>query len=166
MQLTEGRPMPVPGKEVTIVTDGACAKNPGRGGWACILKFGEHEKVLQGSEPETTNNRMELMAVIQGFQALKEPVHARVITDSKYVVNAFEQRWLDKWKRNGWKTNSGPVKNQDLWETLLTLVASHRVEWVWVKAHTKGEDDLSVLNARADKLAQQEAGTWRGKDAS
>lgn len=149
-------------KEVTLAADGACKKNPGQGGWACILRCDGHEKVLQGTEPDTTNNRMELRAVIEGFKALKEPVAVTVVTDSKYVTNAYSERWLAKWKTNGWMTNAGPVKNQDLWQELDALVQMHQVKWVWVKSHSKNTDDYSVLNSRVDVLAQKEAGTYKG----
>ena len=143
-------------KQVTLITDGACKKNPGPGGWAAILRMGTVEKVLQGGELTTTNNRMELLGVIEGLRALHESVAITVVTDSKYVINAFAERWIEKWQRNGWKTNAGPVKNQDLWQALIPLVATHDVTWKWVKGHSGDVD-----NDRADGLAQAEAERWK-----
>jgi ribonuclease HI len=123
-------------KHVTLYTDGACSGNPGPGGWAALLQFGEQERTLKGAEPDTTNNRMEMMAVIEGLRALKEPCRVAVHTDSAYVVNAFEQRWIANWQRRGWMTaGKKPVKNRDLWEELLRLVDTHDVTFVKVKGH-------------------------------
>ena len=136
-------------KTVTIYTDGSCSGNPGPGGWAAVLQFGPHERVITGSEAETTNNRMELMGVIGALEVLKEPVHARLHTDSAYVVNAFEQGWLEGWQRRGWKkADKSPVLNRDLWEWLLALTQKHKVEFVKVKGHA---DD--AMNNRVDGLA-------------
>lgn len=136
-------------KRVTIYTDGSCSGNPGPGGWAAILMFGEHERVITGYEKQTTNNRMELAAVIEALAVMKEPVHARVHTDSAYIANAFNQNWIEDWLRRGWKTsNKKPVKNRDLWERLIELTKTHTVEFVKVKGHT--DDDL---NNRVDGLA-------------
>lgn len=127
---------PDPLKQVTLYTDGACSGNPGPGGWAALLQFGPQEKTLKGAEPETTNNRMELKAVIEGLRALKEPCRVAVHTDSAYIVNAFEQDWISGWQRRGWRTaGKKPVKNRDLWEELLRLMATHEVSFVKVKGH-------------------------------
>jgi len=139
-------------KQVTLITDGACKKNPGPGGWAAILRMGNIEKVLVGGESLSTNNRQELLAVINGLEALNEPVQVTVVTDSQYITRAFDERWVNRWQQNGWKTNAGPVKNQDLWERLIPLVNTHKVIWEWVKGHSGHSD-----NDRADALAQAEA---------
>ncbi len=136
-------------KNVTIYTDGACSGNPGPGGWGAILLFGEHERVITGYEKHTTNNRMELMAVIEALSVMKEPVHASIHTDSAYIVNACNQDWLSGWIQRGWKTaDKKPVKNQDLWERLVELTKKHSVAFVKVKGHA--DDDL---NNRVDGLA-------------
>ena len=116
-----------PLKNVEVYSDGACSGNPGPGGWAAILRFGPHEKVLSGNMPHTTNNRMEVFAVISALGALKERCHVRVHSDSTYVVNAFQQGWLANWQRRGWKTSDGkPVENQDLWRLMAIVVKSTR----------------------------------------
>jgi ribonuclease HI len=135
---------------VEIYTDGACKGNPGPGGWGVLLRYGKHEKQLYGGEPLTTNNRMELMAVIQGLKALKR--HSRVIitTDSQYVKQGITQ-WIHNWKRNGWKTSArSAVKNADLWQLLDDEAAKHEVEWRWVKGHAGHAE-----NELADQLANQ-----------
>ena len=138
-------------KKITIYTDGACSGNPGPGGWAAVLIYGEHEKELSGAEADTTNNRMELMAAICALEALKERCSVTVNTDSAYLCNAFEKRWLQGWQRNGWMTASKkPVENQDLWKRILTLTNEHQVEWKKVKGHS---DDK--YNERCDKLARK-----------
>lgn len=138
---------------VIIYTDGACSGNPGPGGWAAVLIKGDRRREIAGGEARTTNNRMEMLAVINALEALTRPSHARVHTDSAYIVNAFKQRWLENWKRNGWLTSSKkPVDNRDLWERLDLLTKTHRVEFVKVKGHS---DD--VLNNRCDELARLEA---------
>ena len=134
---------------VEIHTDGACRGNPGPGGWGAILKYDGHEKVLSGAEADTTNNRMELLAAIQGLEALKRPCRVRLVTDSQYVRNGITQ-WMANWKRNNWRTaNRKPVKNADLWERLDTAAARHDVDWVWVKGHS-GDPE----NERVDALAR------------
>lgn len=144
-------------KHVTLYTDGACSGNPGLGGWAALLKFGERERTLSGAEPNTTNNRMELTAVIEGLQALKEPCRVTVYTDSQYVAKAFNEGWIDGWKRRGWKTASKqPVKNRELWEALLKQVDRHDVTFVWVKGHA---DD--ALNEYVDRKAVEAIDTLR-----
>jgi ribonuclease HI len=136
-------------KHVTLYTDGACSGNPGPGGWGALLQFGDQEKTIKGAERETTNNRMELMAVIEGLRALKEPCRVAVHTDSAYIVNAFEQDWISNWKQRGWKTASKkPVKNRDLWEALLREMERHDVTFVKVKGHA---DD--ALNNYVDGVA-------------
>jgi len=136
-------------KHVVVYTDGACSGNPGPGGWAALLKFGDTERELSGGEARTTNNRMELRAAIEALKALKEPCRVSIHTDSAYLQRAFEEGWLDRWQRNGWKTASKkPVENQDLWQELLRLSRLHRVAWVKVKGHA---DD--VYNNRVDRLA-------------
>jgi ribonuclease HI len=135
---------------VELFSDGACKGNPGPGGWGVVLRYAQHEKQLYGGEPDTTNNRMELMAVIQGLQQLKRPSQVRVTTDSQYVKNGITQ-WIHNWKRNGWKTAAKQaVKNADLWRLLDQEVAKHQVEWHWVKGHAG-----HVENERADQLANR-----------
>jgi ribonuclease HI len=132
---------------VVIHTDGGAAPNPGPGGWAAILSFGDHEKELKGGEPNTTNNRMELMAAISALEVLKRPCSIDLHTDSKYVQQGISQ-WIHSWKRNGWKTaDKKPVKNGELWQRLDAAVARHQVRWHWVKGHSGHE-----LNERADSL--------------
>lgn len=136
------------GKTVELFTDGACKGNPGIGGWGTLLRFGETEKRLYGGEEETTNNRMELMAVIQGLEALKEPCQVRVTTDSKYVLQGMTE-WLENWKRRNWQTAAKkPVLNSDLWRRLDSAAAQHQLEWFWVKGHSGHRE-----NEIADQLA-------------
>ena len=135
---------------MVIYTDGACRGNPGMGGWAALLRTGAHEREIHGAEPHTTNNRMELTAVIRALEALRRPVEARVYTDSEYVRRGITE-WLASWKTRGWRTaDRKPVKNQDLWERLDQLAASHRIEWHWVRGHSGVEG-----NERVDQLANQ-----------
>jgi ribonuclease HI len=137
-------------KKVLLFTDGACRGNPGPGGWGVILRFGETDKELCGGEADTTNNRMELMAAIEGLKALKEGCEVELTTDSQYVKQGITE-WLINWKKRGWKTaNNKPVKNQDLWERLDAEVSRHRVTWHWVRGHS-GHDE----NERADVLANR-----------
>ena len=144
-----------PGADVVdIFTDGACSGNPGPGGWGAILRMGDVEKEIFGGEPDTTNNRMELTAVIEALRALKRPVQARVHTDSQYVQKGISE-WILGWKKRGWKTaDKQPVKNADLWRALDAEAAKHKVQWLWVRGH-----DGHVENERADALAR------RGVDA-
>ncbi len=136
-------------KEVQIFSDGACSGNPGPGGWGAILRYGESEKELSGGERETTNNRMELMGVISALEVLKEPCLVKIFTDSKYIANAFLEKWLDNWQKNGWKTaGKKPVKNRELWERLLKQAAIHKLEWQWIKGHAGHPE-----NERCDELA-------------
>ncbi|MBL8923245.1 MAG: ribonuclease HI [Myxococcaceae bacterium] len=135
---------------VDIFTDGACKGNPGPGGWGAILRAGRHEKELYGGEPDTTNNRMELTAVIRALEVLKRPVKVRVHTDSTYVQQGISA-WIHGWKKNGWKTKAKePVKNADLWQALDAAAARHDVEWLWVKGHAGHPE-----NERADALANR-----------
>lgn len=137
-------------KQVEIWTDGACKGNPGPGGWGALLRYGEHKKELWGGEPDTTNNRMEIMAVIQALRALKAPCQVVIHTDSQYVRNAMTE-WLPNWKRRGWRTAARkPVKNADLWQELDDLVAQHEVSWQWVRGHA-GDPG----NEHADALANR-----------
>lgn len=139
-------------KTVQLITDGACLGNPGPGGWACILRYGERTREMYGSSPETTNNRMELTAAIEGLRAIKEPCEVEVTTDSEYLKNGITS-WIHGWKRNGWKTAAKkPVVNQDLWRQLDELVSKHRVKWTWTKGHADHED-----NNRCDELATRAA---------
>lgn len=141
-------------KKVQLITDGACLGNPGPGGWAAILRYGEHRKELYGSSPHTTNNRMELAAALEGLRALKEPCGVEVITDSEYLKKGITE-WIHGWKRRGWLTAAKqPVINRDLWMKLDELVARHRTEWTWTKGHALHED-----NNRADELASEAART-------
>ena len=136
-------------KTVEIFTDGACSGNPGPGGWGAVLRFAGKEKELSGGEKETTNNRMELTAVIKALSALKEPCKVRLTTDSKYVCDAINQRWVYGWKANGWrKADKKPALNVDLWEELLPLLETHEVEFLWVKGHAGHPE-----NERCDVLA-------------
>ena len=135
---------------VEIWTDGACKGNPGLGGWGVLLKSGVHEKTLSGGEPDTTNNRMEMMAVIQALRALKRPCQVRLHTDSQYVHRGMTE-WLPGWQARGWRTaDKKPVKNADLWQELLLLAAQHEIDWKWVRGH-----DGDPGNERADVLANQ-----------
>jgi ribonuclease HI len=136
---------------VRVFCDGGCKPNPGRGGWAAILRCDAPvlEKELSGGEPQTTNNRMELTAVVRALEALKRPCRVVVTTDSEYVANAFRQGWLASWKRRGWRLASKkPVLNQDLWRTLDELVSRHQVKWEWVAGHSGHPE-----NERCDELA-------------
>jgi len=139
-------------KKVQLITDGSAIGNPGPGGWACILRHGDVTKELYGCAPETTNNRMEITAALQGLRAIKQRCHVKVVTDSEYVKNGIT-RWIASWKRNGWRTSSRqPVKNQDLWEELDAEADRHETEWVWTKGHADHAD-----NNRCDELANRAA---------
>lgn len=135
-----------------LITDGACKGNPGKGGWACILRYGEHKRELFGSSPHTTNNRMELAAAIEGLKQLKEPCSVELITDSEYLKNGIT-KWIGGWKRNGWKTaGMKEIKNQDLWLMLDGATDGHDIHWKWTKGHASHED-----NNRCDELASRAA---------
>ena len=140
------------GDRVTIHTDGSCLSNPGPGGWAAILRWRDNEREIVGHEPDTTNNRMELMAAIMGLNAVTRAMPIDLHTDSRYVMNGV-QEWMPAWKANGWKTASKkPVANQDLWQQLDEAVSRHRIRWHWVKGHAGDE-----LNERCDQLARTAA---------
>jgi len=142
---------------VRVFTDGACKGNPGPGGWGAILRYGEHERELFGGERDTTNNRMELTAVIKALESLKRACHIELYTDSQYVRNGITV-WMRDWKRRGWKTaDRKPVKNQDLWQRLDELAAGHEVHWHWVKGHAGHTE-----NERADELANRGAAAHLG----
>lgn len=138
-------------KKVCIYTDGACSGNPGPGGWAAILTYGENERVLSGGESATTNNRMELMAVISALTALKESCEVELWTDSQYIEKAINEGWLAGWKRRGWKRKGGELKNLELWQELDRLLGLHRVNFNWLKGH-----DGHEYNERCDALAVAE----------
>lgn len=139
-------------KKVKIYTDGACSGNPGKGGWGSVLIFGGVEKELSGYETFTTNNRMELLAAIEGLKSLKFPCEVELYSDSSYLVNAFKSDWIGNWKLNGWRNSSkDEVRNRDLWEQLDTLCSMHKVTWIKVKGHSD-----NAYNNRCDKLATGE----------
>ena len=147
-----------PGPVVTIYTDGACKGNPGVGGWGVVLQAGAHEKELFGGEAHTTNNRMELLAVIRALQALAQPATVDLFTDSQYVKNGIET-WIHTWRRNGWKTaDRKPVKNADLWRDLEVATARHAVRWHWVRGHA-----ANAGNERADALANRGVASVRAQ---
>lgn len=135
-------------KEVELYTDGACRGNPGPGGFGAILVYGRYEKELSGGERETTNNRMELMAAIVGLEALKEPCAVTLYSDSKYLVDAYLQGWVNAWHAAGWRRGKDPLKNPELWERLWGLTEKHKVSFVWVKGHAGHK-----YNERCDALA-------------
>ena len=152
-------------QKVEIFTDGACKGNPGPGGWGALLRFHRdgkiHEKQLYGGQPDTTNNRMEMQAIVEALHALKQPCQVSLTTDSRYVQQGFEQ-WLSEWKKNNWRTKSKqPVKNKDLWQLLEKAVDGHQMEWHWVKGHSGHEG-----NHIADALANRGVATItdRGED--
>ncbi len=137
-------------KSVEIYTDGACSGNPGAGGWAAVLLYNSHKKEISGAEPDTTNNRMELTAIIEGLKMLKEPCDVTLYSDSAYSVDPFLKNWISGWIARGWRTTSkDDVKNVDLWQTLLQLTSKHSVTFVKVKGHSDNE-----LNNRCDLLAR------------
>lgn len=139
-------------KTVTLYTDGACSGNPGPGGWGAILEYAGHEKELSGGEDNTTNNRMELTAVIRGLQALKEPCIVELYSDSRYVIDALEKKWAIGWQKRGWvKSDKKPALNPDLWEVLLELTGKHTMHYHWVKGHAD-----NPKNNRCDQMAVAE----------
>jgi ribonuclease HI len=139
-------------KKVQVITDGACSGNPGPGGWAAILRYNHHEKELWGSEPHTTNNRMEMTAAIEALRSLKENCEIEVVTDSEYLKKGITE-WIHGWKRKGWMTAAKkPVVNQDLWKALDEQVGRHKTTWVWTKGHASHAD-----NNRCDELAARAA---------
>ena len=143
-------------KKVCLYTDGACRGNPGPGGWGAILVYGAHEKELSGGEAETTNNRMELLGVISALSALKEPCEVDLYSDSKYIVDAINLGWTKDWVASGFR--GGKIKNPDLWQRLLSLLETHRVNFIWVKGHNG-----HPYNERCDALATAEADKYKKK---
>jgi ribonuclease HI len=144
-------------KRVELFTDGACKGNPGPGGWAALLRMGKHEKEISGGDPATTNNRMEMMAVIRGLESLIEPCEVAIYTDSRYVMDGMT-KWVAGWQKRGWiNASKEPVRNKDLWHELIDAVKRHRIEWNWVRGH-----DGHVENERVDKLACAAAEAARG----
>lgn len=142
--------------EVELFTDGACRGNPGPGGWGALLRMGDKERELSGGEPLTTNNRMELLAAIEGLKALKRPCRVTLHTDSMYVRDGIT-KWVHNWRRNGWRTaDRKPVKNAELWQALCEAAAQHRIEWKWVRGHSGHPE-----NERADALACAAADTFK-----
>lgn len=144
-------------KSVKLYTDGACSGNPGPGGWGAILVYRSTEKVMSGGEKETTNNRMEMTAVIKGLEALKEPCEVELVSDSKYVIDALSKGWASGWRAKNWKkSDGGKALNSDLWETLLDLVRVHKMTYVWIKGHAG-----HPYNERCDALAVEETQKFR-----
>ena len=144
-------------KTVTIYTDGACSGNPGPGGWGAVLLYGPHKKELSGGEAETTNNRMELTAVIRALSALKEPCRVELYSDSRYVIDSLQKGWAKSWRARGWrKADKSPALNPDLFETLLTLCDKHEMHYHWVKGHAE-----NMNNNRCDELARGEIEKYR-----
>lgn len=145
---------------IEIFTDGACSGNPGAGGWGVILRYGETEKELSGGDAQTTNNRMELTAVIEALKALKRECEITLYTDSRYVMDGVNE-WLPNWKKNGWRTTNkkSAVKNLELWQELDSLLPKHQIKWIWVKGHNGHPE-----NERVDKLARDAAKSFLEKD--
>ncbi len=144
-------------RKVEIYTDGACSGNPGAGGWGTILVYNGHEKELSGGEANTTNNRMEMTAVIEGLKALKEPCEVTLTSDSQYVCNAITKGWAKSWQKNNWiKSDKTQAKNPDLWEEILKLLAIHKVNIVWVRGHNG-----HPYNERCDKLAVEQSQKYK-----
>ena len=140
-------------KHIDIYTDGACKGNPGPGGWGAVLRYNGHEKELSGGEADTTNNRMEMLAVIKALEALKEPCEVTLMTDSRYVCDSINKGWAKKWKANNWiKSDKSKAKNPELWDKILNLLAVHKVSFVWVKGHNGHPE-----NERCDALASAQA---------
>jgi ribonuclease HI len=144
---------------VEIYTDGACSGNPGPGGYGAILKYGAHERMISGYDPATTNNRMEMTAVIEALKAIKKPCTIKIVSDSSYVIKGITE-WIKGWVRNNWvNSQKKPVLNRDLWETLQSLASNHDIEWVWVKGH-----EGHIENEKCDKLAREAITNKKGID--
>jgi ribonuclease HI len=142
---------------VTLIVDGSCEGNPGRGGWAAILRSGQAERILSGFHPATTNNRMELQAALEAFRALKRSCNVDVVTDSQHVRNGITE-WLPRWRMNGWQSRSGkPILNQDLWVQLAELVRQHEVRWSWTRGHTGSNPDQAKAHDLAYRAAREQA---------
>jgi ribonuclease HI len=135
--------------QVTIFTDGACLGNPGPGGWAALLRSGKHEKIIQGNEDQTTNNRMELMAALQALKSLTRPCQVDLYTDSEYLRRGITE-WMENWRALGWKRKGGSLANVELWQALDTVVKEHQIKWHWVRGHAGHPE-----NERVDRLARQ-----------
>ena len=145
-------------KQVTIYTDGACSGNPGPGGWGAILRYRSIERAISGGEAETTNNRMELTAVLRAFSLLKEPCEVTLCSDSKYVMDGLSKGWAESWRRNGWrKSDKKPALNVDLWQQLLEAVAPHKIHYQWIKGHAGHPE-----NERCDAMAVAESQKFKG----
>ncbi len=145
-------------KQVTIYTDGACSGNPGPGGWGAILRYRNIERAISGGEAETTNNRMELTAVLRAFSLLKEPCEVTLCSDSKYVMDGLSKGWAESWRRNGWrKSDKKPALNADLWQQLLEAVQPHKIHYQWIKGHAGHPE-----NERCDAMAVAESQKFRG----
>lgn len=148
----------MPNKKVTIFTDGACSGNPGPGGWGAVLIYGENSREISGYEEVTTNQKMELMAAVKALQALKEPCKVELYSDSAYLINAFEQKWYERWQKNGWlNAQKKPVESRELWMKLLELASIHRIKWNKVKGHSG-----DIYNERCDKLARDAISQQKG----
>ncbi|HIV87349.1 MAG TPA: ribonuclease HI [Candidatus Pygmaiobacter gallistercoris] len=148
-------------KQVTIFTDGACSGNPGPGGWGAILRYRGIERAISGGAAETTNNRMELTAVLQAFSLLKEPCEVTLCSDSKYVMDGLSKGWAESWRRNGWrKSDKKPALNADLWQQLLEVIRPHRIHYQWIKGHAGHPE-----NERCDAMAVAESQKFRGQNA-
>lgn len=139
---------------VELFTDGACSGNPGPGGWCCILRYGEYERMLSGGEAQTTNNRMELTAVLEGLAALNRPCEVRVTTDSKYVADSVLKGWVYNWQKKSWLRQGKPVPNTDLWQRLLPLLSEHKVEFNWVRGHA-GHPENERCDAEAVRQSRK-----------
>jgi ribonuclease HI len=139
-------------KKIEIFTDGACSGNPGKGGWAAILKFEKHEKEISGGDVHTTNNRMEMSAVINALKLLKEPCDVKIYSDSRYVCDGISNGWAKKWQKNNWfRSKNELAKNPDLWQEILLLIEKHTIKMIWIKGH-----EGNIYNERCDKLAKNE----------
>ncbi|MBR1810731.1 MAG: ribonuclease HI [Clostridia bacterium] len=141
---------------VEMFTDGACSGNPGPGGWCCILRYGQYEKMLSGGAAQTTNNRMELTAVIEGLRALNRPCEVLITTDSKYVADSVTKHWLDNWAKKNWVKSGKPVPNTDLWQQLLAVMAQHKLTFHWVRGHNGHPE-----NERCDKEAVRQSEIYK-----